>query len=189
MAKRFSMIVIGTSAGGIDALKTLFSHLKAEVTVPILVVQHLEPTSSSYLPTILADASGRACFEAADKMAVKDNCIYTPAPNYHMLFEKNWTISLTVDERVSYARPSVDVLFETAADAVRDQLIGVILTGANGDGAKGLERIQALGGYTIVQDPKTAYATEMPTAAMRRIKPDDVLSIQDIAKRLYELLT
>lgn len=188
MANTYKMVVIGTSAGGIDALKLLFNYLKAEFKLPILVVQHLEPTSSSYLPRILSEAAARDCFEVEDKMMIETNCVYTPAPNYHMLFEKDWTISLTVDQRVSYARPSVDVLFETAADAVKDELIGIILTGANADGAKGIKRIQDLGGYTMVQEPRSAYASEMPRAALKCIKPNEVLDIKGIANKLNELV-
>ena len=152
----YKMLVIGTSAGGIDAMKALFGRLALPFDIPIVVVQHMDPGSRSYLPNILASISGLPCYEAGDKMPIRENCIYTPAPNYHVLMEKDWTLSLCVGPRVSYARPSIDVFFETAADAVKDKLIGVLLTGANFDGAAGLKAIKDHGGYTLVQDPKEA---------------------------------
>lgn len=183
----YEILVIGTSAGGIEALKVLFEHLTVPMGMPIFVIQHLQPGAHSYLPEILSRASGLKAFEAEDKMPVRDNCIYTPAPNYHMLFEKDYTISINVSERVSFARPSIDVTFESISDALKDRVIGVLLTGANHDGAKGLMTIQKNGGYTIVQEPKDAIAEEMPRAALKIMKPDDVLTIEEIAVRINEL--
>lgn len=185
----YDIVVIGTSAGGIEALKTIFAGIKKPAGVPIIVVQHLQPTAQSYLPEILSTASGMHAYEAEDKMPVKDNLIYTPAPNYHLMLEKDWTLSLTVDERVCFARPSIDVTFESVADVAKEKVIGILLTGANHDGAEGLGRIKAMGGYTIVQDPEEAYAQEMPLSALRIMEPDSVLEVKDIAEELNALLT
>lgn len=184
----YNIIVVGTSAGGIEALKILFSKLKKPLGIPVIVVQHLQPSSASYLAHILADASGLKAYEAEDKMSLIEDVIYTPAPNYHLMMEKDWTLSLNVDERVSYARPSIDVTFESVADASKDKAIGIILTGANHDGAKGLSAIKEQGGYTIVQEPSTAYAKEMPIAAIKEAKPHEILEVEAIASRINSLL-
>ncbi len=115
----YEIIVIGTSAGGIDCLKELLPRINKPLEIPIIVIQHLQATGVSYLPSILSDCSGIKCFEAEDKMDIVDGYIYTPAPNYHLMMEKDWTLSLNVDDRVSYARPSIDVTFESVADTVK----------------------------------------------------------------------
>lgn len=184
----YELIVIGTSAGGIDALKELFTYLDHQITQPILIVQHLEPKSHSYLAAIVSEMSRKTTYETEDKMVIENSCIYVPAPNYHMMMEKNWTLSLNVESRVSYARPSIDVLFESVADAVREKTIGVILTGANGDGANGLLAVKSLGGYTIVQTPKTSYAREMPEKCIAKADPDEILSVKEMAVRINKLL-
>lgn len=183
----YELLVIGVSAGSIEVLKLLFANLRKPIGIPIIILQHLKPDSKSYLGEIISRESGMVCFEAEDKMVLENNKIYIPAPNYHLLMEKTWTLSLSVEKKVCYARPSIDVLFESAADAVRKNLIGIILTGANSDGANGLKVIKALGGYTIVQEPKEAYATTMPLAAIREAKPNEILNIKAIAEKINEL--
>lgn len=183
----YELIIIGTSAGGIDALKELFQYLDSKITQPIIIVQHLEPKSHSYLSAIIGEISGKKAFEAEAMMVIEDGCIYVPAPNYHLMMEKDWTLSLNVEKRVSYARPSIDILFESAADAVKDKVLGVILTGANGDGANGLLTVKDQGGYTLVQDPKTAYAREMPEKCIAKVKPHDVLTLKEMAIRINKL--
>ncbi|MEI7983582.1 MAG: chemotaxis protein CheB, partial [Bacteroidota bacterium] len=109
---------------------------------------------------------------------------YLAPPNYHLLIEPDFSFTLTIDERVNYARPSIDVLFETAAEAFKDQLIGIILTGANNDGSKGLKKISEYGGLTIVQDPETAEVDSMPRAALRETVVDHILTIDEISTLL-----
>lgn len=184
---KYKIIVIGTSAGGISALKLLLAGLANPNKLPILILQHVSPKGDSYLPSIIRSASGFKAYEVEDKTSIQPGCVYTPAPNYHMLMEKDWTISLTVEARVSYARPSIDVLFESVADTCKDKAIGIILTGANHDGAYGISCIEKFGGYTLVQDPKTAYASAMPSAAIKQITPDFVGNIEEI-KRHLELI-
>lgn len=184
----YDILAIGTSAGGIDAMKVLMPLLDWPLGIPVLVIQHLQPQSTSYLPEILTQLTGIRAVEAEDKMTVEDDRIYTPAPNYHLLMEKDWTLSLNVEERVAYARPSIDVTFETMADAVKDRCIGVILTGANHDGANGLKAIKEAGGYTIVQSSEEAFAREMTDAAIKRAEPDAVLKLSEIAEQVNRLL-
>lgn len=185
---KYSILVIGTSAGGIDALKHLLPLLDWPLGIPVVVVQHLQPQSASYLPQILSRTSGRPCYEIEDKMVAEDDVIYTPAPNYHLILEKDWTFSLSVGERVSYARPSIDVAFETIADAAKNGAIGVVLTGANHDGSAGLKAIKDAGGYTIVQNSEQAYAREMTDSAIKLAKPHEVLKLEEIALRINHII-
>lgn len=184
----YEIIIIGTSAGGIDALKELLSMLSNPHKLPIIVLQHISPNGPSYLSSILNSYTGIVSYEVEDKMKIEDNHIYVPAPNYHLLMEKDWTLSINVEERVAYARPSIDVLFESVADACYDKVIALLLTGANHDGANGLKVIQDKGGYTIVQDPESSYSNEMPISALKIMTPDFVGSIKEIKKHLEELI-
>ena len=140
------------------------------------------------MPSILAHVTGHNIKEVEEKEELKNGWIYIAPPNFHVLIEKDGTMSLSVEKRVAYARPSIDVLFETAADAYRDKLIGVLLTGANHDGASGMKCIKDMGGYTIVQKPETAYASEMPKAALDLIEADSVLRLEEIGKHINQLI-
>jgi len=186
--RRFKAVVIGTSAGGMEALRIVLGGLEAGLPVPILIVQHLSPDSDSFLPTYLDEHSRLRAKEAEDKESLMAGVVYVAPPNYHLLVEANETLSLCAGERVNFSRPSIDVLFESAADAFGADLIGVVLTGANQDGAKGLARIKQLGGVAMVQDPSTAKAQAMPQAALTATPVDYVLSLQDIARHLNRLL-
>jgi two-component system chemotaxis response regulator CheB len=126
--------------------------------------------------------------EADEKERPANGMAYIAPPNYHLLFENDQSFTLTVDERVNYARPSIDVLFETAAEAYKDTLIGIILTGANTDGSRGLKKIKDFGGLTIVQDPATAESDSMPRAAILTTQVDHVLPIEEIAEFLNSLV-
>ena len=182
----FKAIVIGTSAGGLVAAKELLTILEYPYPLPIILIQHLSPSHESYLPNLLSE-TGHRVFEVDEKIAIEKGKVYVAPPNYHVLIEKDFTFSLTVEARESYARPSIDVTFETASDAYKHQLIGILLTGANHDGAKGLKRIFENEGYTIIQDPKTSYAEEMPASALRLIKPNKILSLKEIGHFLNDL--
>ena len=179
-------VVIGTSAGGLEALKVILTIVRKPLNVPIILIQHLSPHHDSYLPNILG-FSGHEVEEVSDKLPI-ENKIYIAPPNYHVLIEKDFSFSLTVEERVSYARPSIDVTFETASDAYKGGLLGILLTGANHDGAKGLKTIKENNGYTIVQDPQYSYADEMPLSALRVMSPNNVLDIEAIAHKINELI-
>lgn len=185
---KYEAIVIGTSAGGIDALKTVLINVERPVRVPIVIVQHLSPMYESHLATILTEHTGHFVVEVNEKEILRPGIVYVAPSNYHVLIEIDKTFSLTVDKRVSYARPSIDVLFETASDAYHHQLIGIILTGANRDGAHGLKTLVSKGGFGIVQEPETAYATEMPLAASEYVNEDHILPLNQIGSMINKLL-
>lgn len=184
----YELIIIGTSAGGIEALREIVSNLDNPKELPIIILQHMSTKGPSYLSSILNSYSRKPTFEVEDKMEIKKGHIYVPAPNYHMLMEKDWTLSLNVEDRVSYARPSIDVLFESVADACHERVVALLLTGANHDGANGIKCISDKGGYTIVQDPETAYASEMPKSALRVMQPNFIGSIKEIKLHLEALI-
>jgi len=186
-AKKYQAIVVGSSAGGLNALKTLLRNLDRDFKIPVIIVQHISPDSENYLIHILNDLKRLTVKEADEKEHPQPGYAYVAPPNYHLLVEPDHTFTFTVDERVNYARPSIDVLFETAAEAYREHLIGIILTGANNDGSQGLKKIKELGGMAIVQDPETAEADSMPRAAIQACTVDHVLSLEEIATFLNTL--
>lgn len=187
LKNKYQAIVIGSSAGGLNALKSLFNEIRRDFNIPVIIVQHISSDAENYLINILNDQKKLRVKEADEKEKPEKGYAYIAPPNYHLLLESDQTFSLTIDKRVNYARPSIDVLFETAAEAYRDKLIGIILTGANNDGSKGLKRIKELGGLTIVQDPLTAEADSMPKAAILLHKVDKILSVKEIAAFLNAL--
>ena len=180
-------MVIGSSAGGLNALKTIFKSLDRSFRIPFIIVQHISPDSENYLIQILNDLNRLNVKEADEKEVPRRGMAYLAPPNYHLLVEPDRSFTLTVDERVNYARPSIDVLFETAAEAYRDALIGIVLTGANNDGSKGLKKIKEFGGVTIVQDPDNAEVDSMPRAAIHTAQVDHILTLEEIAAFLNEL--
>jgi len=186
-ARKYKAVVVGSSAGGLNALKILLKNLNKDFKIPVIIVQHISPDSENYLIQILNDLKRLKVKEADEKEHPKPGYVYVAPPNYHLLVELDQSFSLTVDERVNYARPSIDVLFETAAEAFREHLIGIILTGANNDGSHGLKRIKELGGLAIVQDPDAAEADSMPKAAIQACSVDHVLSLEEIAAFLNKL--
>lgn len=165
----FKLVVIGTSLGGLSALKVLLSGLPADFPVPIAIVQHRHKDSNDLMTLFLQNHALLPLKEVEDKDDIRPSFVYVAPPDYHLLIDKD-SFSLSTDPPVSYARPSIDVLFESAADAYAQQVIGIILTGANQDGAKGLARIKARGGLTIVQEPKTAESPIMPEAALSALE-------------------
>lgn len=176
----YKAVVIGSSAGGLDALRTLLTGISKGFTMPIVIVQHLSPLSDNYLANYLDNLSAINVKEVEEKEKLQAGTAYIAPPNYHVLIEEDQTFSLSVDEKVNYARPAIDVLFESAAYVYRASLIGIVLTGANNDGSNGLEIISNYGGLTVVQDPDTAYVDTMPRAAMEMVKVDHVLSLEKI---------
>ncbi|MDF2612325.1 MAG: cheB3 [Clostridia bacterium] len=185
---KYEAIVMGTSLGGMDALRAILTVLPKDFLVPILVVQHLSARSDGFLAKHLNHLCKIQVKEADDKEWASPGCVYLAPPNYHLMVEKDGTLTLSVDEKINYARPSIDVLFESAADTYRDKLIGIILTGANGDGAIGLRRIKERGGLTIVQEPETAESPIMPNMAIKASKVDHVLPLDDIGQLLNRLI-
>jgi two-component system chemotaxis response regulator CheB len=173
------LIAIGGSWGGFDALRRLLAHLPEEVDVPIAVALHRSPDSLDRgLEAMLQRVAGRPVREVDDKDAIEPRHVYLAPPDYHLLVERG-SFALSTDERVQHARPSIDVLFESAADAYGERVIGIVLTGANEDGAAGLARIADRGGLAIVQDPESAERRARPDAAIAAGTPT-VLPLEEI---------
>jgi two-component system chemotaxis response regulator CheB len=175
------MIVIGGSLGGYKALKTVLSTIGADFSIPIAVVLHVGADSIGGLADLLSRDLRLTVQEAEDKLPIRPSTIYLAPAGYHLLIEDSETFALSVDEKENYSRPSIDALFESAADVYGANLLGVILTGANADGARGLAKIQRSGGFTIVQEPSSAEAGEMLRAAISELKPDLILTLPEIA--------
>lgn len=184
--RAYELIAIGCSMGGMHALEAIFSVLPEEMKVPIVVVQHRYRTSSESLPAFFRRHTKLNVVDALDKQWIYPGNVYLAPADYHLLVDKG-ELSLSVDARVEYSRPSVDVLFESAADAYGPALIGVVLTGANSDGARGAKRIKERGGFVIVQDPATAEAPSMPEAAIAAGRVDRILPLERIGPFLVEL--
>jgi two-component system chemotaxis response regulator CheB len=181
------LVAIGASWGGLDVLREILRDLPAELNAAVVIAQHRSPESH---PTAMRDLLGAVTrlrvTEASDKDELLPGTAYIAAPDYHLLIEPG-LMTLSTDEPVLYARPSIDVLFETAAESYRERCIGVVLTGANDDGARGLARVVELGGTAIVQDPETAQRDEMPLAALRKTPSARVSPVAEIALLLIEL--
>jgi two-component system, chemotaxis family, protein-glutamate methylesterase/glutaminase len=180
------LVVMGTSLGGLTALQTVLAHLPANFILPIAIVLHRHKNSDRTLQRLLQEKSLLPIQEVEDKDEIIPGQVYLAPPDYHLLIEPGY-FSLSTDEPVSYARPSIDVLFESAADIYAEQVIGVILTGANQDGMAGLKRVKARGGMTIVQEPATAESEIMPSAAISAVPVDMILPLKDIAHLLVKL--
>lgn len=180
-------VVIGTSAGGLAALSRLVSGLSSHFPLPILVVQHVPAGTPTQLAEIFQRKTGLRVKEADEKEALRPATLYFAPPGYHLLLESDRSLSLSQDEAVHFSRPSIDVLFESAADALGPAVAGILLTGANEDGAAGLEAIHRAGGLTIVQDPAEAEVDTMPRAALQRFAPNHILPLRDIHQLLREL--
>jgi two-component system, chemotaxis family, protein-glutamate methylesterase/glutaminase len=184
--QRYEIIVIGCSMGGMHALQMIFTSFPKNFAVPIAVVQHRYRTSGEVLPSILRQGANLKVVDALDKQWIEPGTIYLAPADYHLLVERG-ELSLSVDARVEYSRPSIDVLFESAADAYGPAAVGVVLTGANADGARGAAKIKEKGGFVVVQDPATAEAPEMPSAAIGKTRVDRILPLDRIGPFLVEL--
>lgn len=180
------VIVIGTSYGGLTALQTLLPALPENFRAPVVIVQHRSREQGSGLRTFLQKRTMLPLREPEDKEALLPGHIYLAPRDYHLLLDATG-FALSTEAPVEYARPSIDVLFECAADAYREKVIGVILTGANADGARGLARIKELGGTCIVENPSTAESPAMPEAALAATAVDRILPLAEIAPVLVEL--
>jgi two-component system, chemotaxis family, protein-glutamate methylesterase/glutaminase len=183
----YDLIVIGASWGGLRAVGQVLADLPDEVDVPVVLAQHRHPNSiEGTLAQLLQGRTERRVLDVEDKMPIEPGHVYIAPPDYHVLVEPG-SLALSVDERVQYARPSIDVLFESAADAYGAGVIGIILTGANEDGAEGLARIKRKGGVAVVQDPAGAARRAMPDAAIAATVSDAVLPVEEIGKFVYGL--
>lgn len=180
-------IVLGGSTGSIDALSQILPALAADYPIPIAVTLHVPPREPSVLVAVLAGMTAVAVREAGDKDSFAGPGVHVAPPDYHLLIESKRSFALSADEPVHFSRPSIDVLFETAADAFGPAVAGVLLSGASEDGARGLLRIRRAGGATVVQSPETASARTMPDAAIRLEAAEHVLSPADIGRFLASL--
>ncbi|AMO55121.1 chemotaxis protein CheB [Endozoicomonas montiporae] len=178
------LVVIGASAGGFSALQTIFSGLGTDFDFPILVCKHLGIGDEKGLVDVLASRTGTTVMLSQDKLPMYNGCIYMAPGNYHLQVESRDTISLSIDERICHSRPAVDVLFESAADVFKDQVTAVVLTGANSDGAAGVEAIKNSGGKVVVQSLDSAEVKIMPKAAIETGCVDEILDLEDIAAYL-----
>lgn len=183
----FEAAVIGVSAGGLHALRTILQALPTTFPIPIAIVQHLNAQSESYLVDYLNDVSAIAIKEAEDKETLCPGTVYLAPAGYHLHIEPDRSFSLSVDEKVNYSRPSIDLLFESAAATFGQALIGIVLTGANADGALGLRAIKQRGGLAIVQNPETANTPYMPRAALNATPVDYIENLEGIASLLQQI--
>jgi len=183
-----SLVVIGSSWGGLAAVSIFLSGLPADFTVPIAIVQHRSRHADNLLAALLQDATSLRVVEVEDKEPMAPSTVYVAPPNYHMLVDVGH-FTLTTDPLVRFSRPSIDVTFFSAADSYPSSTIGIVLTGANDDGARGLQHIVSRGGRAIVQDPTTAESPIMPEAARRIVPEAAVVPLADIARHLASMVS
>jgi len=179
-------IVIGGSAGALDALSIVLPALPAGFAIPIAIVVHLPANRPSLLAEVLGSRCALRVREVEDKEPVAAATVYVAPPDYHLLIERQRTFALSIDAPIHYSRPAIDVLFESAAAVYRERLLAVLLAGANEDGARGVHRVKAMGGTVVVQEPRSTHAREMPSAALRSASVDRVLTPTGIAEFLVE---
>jgi two-component system, chemotaxis family, protein-glutamate methylesterase/glutaminase len=183
----YDLICIGASWGGLQAVSRVLSDIPADLDQAIVIAQHRHPQSpEAALSELLALRIARSVIDIEDKLPIEPRTVYVAPPDYHVLVEPG-SFALSLEGRVQFARPSIDVLLESAADAYRERLIGVILTGANQDGAAGLRHVKERGGVAVIQDPAQALRRTMPDAAMASTVADAVLPVEEIGKFLYGL--
>lgn len=188
MSVPVGIVLIGASAGGVHAVQEILSGLKSDYDLPTVVVQHLPADSQIDPKQIYGRSSSFHVVEATDKMPLEKGFVYFAPPGYHLLLEPHVQhIALSQDPAVNFSRPSIDVTFESAALAYGAKVCGVLLTGANEDGARGLQAIQEFGGHTVVQDPQEAEVATMPLAAMRLNKPNFIGKLNEISRHLSTL--
>jgi two-component system, chemotaxis family, protein-glutamate methylesterase/glutaminase len=180
-------IVIGASAGGVQALSEVLPALPAGSRTAVFVVLHLPRDRPSLLVEVFSRKCALAVREAQDKEPVVPGTVYFAPANYHLLIDEGPQLALSADELVHHSRPSIDVLFESAAEVYRERLLGVILTGASEDGAAGLAAVHDAGGITVIQEPQSAQSSLMVLSAMQRRSPDMVLPLAEIARLFAEL--
>ena len=185
----YKAITIGGSAGALEALSLIFSVLPTKFNLPIIIICHLHPGDDGGLVEFFSQQKAGIfkVKEVVDKELVQTGHIYFPPANYHLLVEREKTFALSIDEKVNYSRPSIDVFFESAALAWGNELIGILLTGANKDGAVGIQAIKRHGGLTIAQNPEDAAHPVMPLAAINTGSVDKILSLTEICEFLVKI--
>lgn len=182
----FEIVVVGASTGGLRALQVLLAGLPEDFPLPIVMVQHRGNDSETGLCEFLSRGCALPVSEPEDKEPVLPAHVYLAPRDYHLMIERK-CFALSTEMPVVFARPSIDVLFKSAVDEYHQRTIGVILTGANRDGARGLAEIKSRGGLTVVEEPASAICPEMPEAAIAGTKADLILPLDEIAPELYRL--
>ena len=185
---RAAAVAIGASAGGIDAVFTLLQGLEPPMDAAVIVGLHLPPQHDSQLVQVFGHRTGVPVQEARPRAPVRPGVVYVAPAGYHLLVEQDRTFSLSCDPPVLFSRPSIDVLFESCAEAYGSQLLGMILTGANEDGAAGLAAVKRLGGLAAVQDPAEAAHPTMPAAALQAADPDFALPLSGLRGLLHTVV-
>jgi two-component system chemotaxis response regulator CheB len=183
----YHAVVIGASAGGLSALTMVLANLPVDFRLPVMVVQHRSKDEKGLLEVILQEKCIIRVQQANEKEKINAGTVYIAPPDYHLLVENDLTFSLTSDEKVNFSRPSIDVLFETAAEVYREKLVGIIMTGANSDGRRGIEAIRRFNGLTIAQDPKEAYFPVMPLSSIESGAVKKILKLNEIKDFLLSL--
>ncbi len=181
ISRSIDLVVIGGSAGSLDVILKILPKLLTGHHFAIILVMHRKNTYDFSLSELLATKTSWLVTEAEEKQMLQPDSIYLAPPDYHLLIENDHSLSLDVSEKVHYSRPSIDVTFESAADAFRDKVAAVLLSGANEDGVDGLRKVKANGGMTIVQDPESAAVAYMPQQAVNRVKVEHILAPEHIA--------
>ena len=181
------MVAIGASAGGLEVLNGLLAALPGDFAAPVMVVVHVPADPPSYLVQTFSHRSTLPVLEPDAGERILGGHVYVAPPGYHMLVEDDHTVALSIEAAVRFSRPSIDVLFESAAWVHREHLLALLLSGANEDGVSGLEAVRALGGLAWVQAPDTASSPQMPYAAIKRGAADEILSPSTMARRLARL--
>lgn len=180
-------VVIGASAGAVQALLKILPALPSDFSWPVLIVVHVPPDRSNALVALYKARCQITVKEAEDKEQASGSTVYFAPSDYHLLIEKDGCLALSADELVNHSRPAIDILMETAADAYGDGLTAIILTGANGDGAAGLRAVVDAGGFAIVENPATAQSSTMPMSALQACPTARIMTIDEIASYLRNL--
>lgn len=184
---RTEFVVVGASAGALSALIALMPGLPADLAPPIAIVVHVPPRGPNLIPSVLAPYSKLPVVEIEDKLPILPGTIYLAPADYHVLIESDRRFSLNADDPVNFSRPSIDVLFESAADVYAERALGIVLTGANSDGSRGLRAVRDAGGLTVVQNPASAAVPDMPRAAIAAADPHGVLDLSQIGQLFLSL--
>jgi len=180
-------IAIGTSYGGLEAIKVILSKLPSKFNTPVFIVLHIGNNNINTFISLLNRDENLKVKEAEEKEIINPKTVYFAPPNYHLQVEDEFSLSLSTAEKVNFSRPSIDVLFETAAWTFKQNLLGILLTGSNSDGAEGLKTIKDYGGTTIIENPETAFAKTMPFSGLKTSTPDFILNLEEIAGKIIEL--
>ncbi len=183
---KFDLLIIGGSAGSLEVVLEILPLIREDIDYAIILVMHRR-SGDSLLTGLLSDKTILTVKEAEEKELIQPGVVYIAPADYHLLVEQDRTFSLDFSEKIHYSRPAIDASFETAAEAFNSSLVGILLSGANADGAEGLLQIRQAGGLTIVQDPAEAVVSYMPQQALDNQAADKILKTRQIVELLNAL--